>query len=440
MVLIQLGRAGDIINVLPLAYSLSRKLGRINWVVSMEHADILEGVSYVNPILWNGNQDTLPAAIRFYGNTAPLVTQAFLNPDSRRLTSSFALEQWRYAGALDERDKWPLLFDQRNPEREAALVASVLSRRNPDRPLVLVATTSISTPYRHANKLLATIRGLDVDVIDMNDVRAHRIYDLLALYDAADCLVTVDTMHLHLARASHCPVVALLNDGWRGAVPTPQTVAHWRYAELGDDLLEVVAAVEGQLSRKVSSLATVIHTYPQAHTDRHFKAMATHPPDAIRAVFNHRPKVKEMLALGLKAGKDSVAFTNDDTGFLPDTAARIMAHVEKFDFGCSRRPPEPEVHCGREIFFFKSDWLKAHWDEVPECYWTVQKPDLLLLRWMRRLRGTETTWANLTLDFAPVEIPSGLITHEPHPSHWDCDAVIHSVEGQHNEALWAEVN
>lgn len=437
MVLIQLGRAGDIINVLPLAFSLSRKLGRINWVVSMEHAGILDGVSYVNPLLWNGNQDTLPAAVRFYGNAQPLVTQAFLNPDSRRLTSSFALEQWRYAGALGERDKWPLLFDQRDTARERTIVTSERARRNPDRPLVLVATTSISTPYRHANKLLATIRGLDADVIDLSDVRAYRIYDLIALYDIADCLVTVDTAHLHLARASQCPVVALLNDGWRGAVPTPQTVAHWRYAELGDDLSPVVQAVEQQLSRKVSSLATVIHTWPQGHIDRHFKAMATHPADTIRAVFNHRPKVKEMLALGLKTGKDAVCFTNDDTGFLPDTEARIMAHAQKWDFGCSRRPRVP-THVGREIFWFKSDWLKAHWDELPECYWTVHCPDLIFTRFLRRLRGIETTMANLEYDFAPVEVPAGIISHEDHPSHWNTEEVLNSKEAIENARMWRE--
>jgi hypothetical protein len=147
--------------------------------------------------------------------------------------------------------------------------------------------------------------------------------------------------------------------------------------------------------------------------------------------------VKELLAKGLETGKDAVAFTNDDVAFPEGSIETIRKHVEKFDFGCSRRPPEPKIHIGREIFFFKSDWLRKHWNEVPECYWTVQRPDLILAKWMRRMRGIETTMENLNYDFAPIELPAGLITHENHPSHWDCDAVTKSMEGQANEAIWA---
>src|SRR6266478_3344918 len=435
MILVQLGRAGDIINVLPLAFALSKKLGRIRWLVGEQHASILEGVSYVDPVVWSGGPDTLSEALTRWRIAAPMCTQAWLNPDSRQLTDSFALEQWRYAGHLSERDSWPLIFDRQDIPRANALRNSVLSgMTSGDRPIVLCATNSVSTPYRHADKLIATIRGLDVDVIDMRDVVARRIYDLLPLYEAADCLVSVDTVHLHLVKASSCPTIALINDGWRGCVPPSQAVASWRYSELGQDLSPVLRATRRQLARKADSIAVVISTY-KPDTDRHRRAMATHPADAIYTACDSRPKVKDFLLEGLRTGKDVVTFTNDDVSFPIGALDRIKRHARQWNFGCSRRPRNP-VHVGREIFWFRSDWLKANWTRVPDCIWSVQKPDLILAKWMRGLRGIKTTMQNLEYDFPPIELPN-VIEHEDHPSDWDRPEVLNSPEGRHNEAIWA---
>lgn len=433
MILVQLGRAGDIINVLPLAFALSRKLGRVNWLVGKDHASILEGCSYVKPIVWPNGQDTLPQALARYRGQQTLCTQAWLNPDSLKCTDSFAKEQWRYAAMLEERNAWPLIFDRQNVNRANALRDLVLSNVSGERPIVLVASDSVSTPFMYPDRLIATIRGLDVDVIDMSATRANAVFDLLPLFEAADCLVTVDTMHAHLARASQCPVVMLQNDGWRGSIPPPQTVASWRYAEIGHDLAPVANAVKKQLARKADSIAVVINTY-KPDTDRHRRAMATHPADAIYAVHDHRPKVTELLLLGLGAGKDVVCFTNDDVSFPVGSLDRIKRHARQWDFGCSRRPRYP-VHVGREIFWFRSDWLRANWSRVPDCIWSVQKPDLILAKWMRGMRGIKTTMENLEYDFAPVELPN-VITHEDHKSDWDRPEVLNSPEGMHNERLW----
>jgi hypothetical protein len=317
----------------------------------------------------------------------------------------------------------------------------VLSQVSGERPVVLCATESISTPYPNANQLIATIRGLDADVIDMRDVKAERFYDLLPLYEAADCLVSVDTVHLHLVKASHCPTIALINDGWRGCVPPPQAVASWRYGDLssvlGTNLTPVANAVKRQLARKADSIAVVINTY-KPDTDRHRRAMATHPADAIYAQHDHRPKVTELLLKGLETGKDVVCFTNDDVSFPVGSLDRIKRHARQWDFGCSRRPRNP-VHVGREIFWFRSDWLRANWGKVPDCYWTVQKPDLILARWMRGMRGIKTTYENLEYDFPPVELPAGIIEHEEHASHWANNETEQSMEGRHNETIWAKM-
>jgi hypothetical protein len=404
-------------------------------MVNKDFASTLAGCSYITPIEWRGNQDTLPLAIQYarrYGNI--IVAQAWKHPDQRRLTDSFAKEQWRLAGKLNEWGKWPLIFDQRSSQRESLLVNKITENRR-NKPLVLVCTSGVSGPFKQGDKLIALMRGLDADVIDLDNIRAERFYDLLGLLDAADLLVTVDTGILHLARAAHCPVICLLRDGWEGALPPPTAIASWRYSEVMNNLAPVLDAAKSQITRRCDSLQVVVHTYSKGHCNRHQRAMATHPPGTIHAEFDHRPRVKELLRLALDKGKDGVIFTNDDVTFQPDTIDRIKRHLFLWDYGCSRRPRDP-VHIGREIFFFRSDWLRAHWEEMPDPYWSVQKPDLILARWMRQLRGIPTTMRNLNYDFPPVEIPAGLITHEDHPSHWVGETES-SKEGRYNEQLWA---
>src|SRR6185312_178459 len=131
-----------------------------------------------------------------------------------------------YAGMLEEKNAWPLVLDRINEPRANMLRDRVLARRHRGRPLVLACVDGVSGPFRNGVKLLAMLRGLDADVIDLGrDVRAEKVPDMLPLFNAADCLVTIDTLPLHLARAATCPVVALINDGWMGtSCPPPQTV------------------------------------------------------------------------------------------------------------------------------------------------------------------------------------------------------------------------
>jgi hypothetical protein len=466
--LILLARFGDILNCLPIAYALHKRGGKVRWLVSKEHASILSGVSYVEVEEWPGTQDTLPKAIQYVrakGQKA-LVAQAWRNPDQRHLCDSFAKEQWRLAGMGDHYGRFPLVIDRRVPVRENVLVRYHLNDAK-DRPIILVSTTSISTPYKYADKLIATIRGLDAHVIDMDNVRVSNVYDLLGLYERADCLVSVDTMHHHLSRASYLPVVYLQNDGWKGASPVPQVRASWRYSEI-EDLSEVKAAVEKIVSRSRGSVQVVGDTSPSGQTDghagemgaypksslssvvvfptylrdghssnteRHLKARATHPDCALYVEMTCRPKVRDLVQRGLDERKDVVILTNDDVTFNAQTLPTILAHARKWDFGCSRRPEEP-VHIGREIFWWRSDWLREHINEMPDCYWTLQRVDLILAKWMRNFLGIPTTDENLKYDMAPVELPAGLIYHEKHESHWNARDIFTSPESVYNDQVW----
>lgn len=254
-VFVMLGRYGDICNVLPMLKAEADAGRRPTLVVSEEFANILDGVSYVDRIVWEGSYDRLPDALRWLkvskGIPGPVVCQFHRHPfDKARLTDSYQKEVWRLAGRLDDfASRGPLVFDRREPLRETALVSRLrMGGALPTKPLILVGLESVSSPLKNANAILRAIvenYGVSHEIVNLSNVKAERIYDLIALFDAAACLVTADTAFLHLARASSIGVVALLNDGWRGSVPH-EHVYPIRYAEATPErVLKDVASAAG---------------------------------------------------------------------------------------------------------------------------------------------------------------------------------------------------
>ncbi len=59
--LLALGRLGDILNILPLAEKLAKEsdTGKIKFAVAEDYAEILESVSYVDPVIWPGRFEDL---------------------------------------------------------------------------------------------------------------------------------------------------------------------------------------------------------------------------------------------------------------------------------------------------------------------------------------------------------------------------------------------
>lgn len=246
-ILCAFGRFGDVANVLQLALHMSQKGERPIFCVAQDFASILEGVSYVDPLVYPGRYDEPPAAVRWLKTNRPkdkvIIAQSYRHPsDKQHLTDSYQKESWRLAGALDEFGAHPLIFDQRNRVREDAFVEDVLRGK---KPAILVATDSISSPFPWAAKLFQTIESAfpDHSVIDLSSVKAERIYDLIALYDRAVCLVSVDTCHLHLVRAAKCPVVAIVNDLWYGSIPPPSTTFAVRYSDAEHKTEDIINAI-----------------------------------------------------------------------------------------------------------------------------------------------------------------------------------------------------
>jgi ADP-heptose:LPS heptosyltransferase len=80
--------------------------------------------------------------------------------------------------------------------------------------------------------------------VDIGHVSAHRIFDLLGLYDRAAGLITADTATAHLAVGSKVPAIWFTIPDWRGSVPRGNCVWHCTYAEILGKIEEIMAVVE----------------------------------------------------------------------------------------------------------------------------------------------------------------------------------------------------
>lgn len=258
-----LGKSGDIISLLPAMKRISDQSGvRPVMMVSDEYAGILDGVSYlvpwpvpfkwpadmsrarqeaekefsivVVPQFWNDDQPITPirgdTSVKMNGHEWSFSIAAWPNQMAA---------QWCRAGAtVKEMETLPVIFDRRDLKREASLAATVNGWR---KPVILYNLEGASCPFAHAPEILKTLWPLRhlFDLVDLSRLQAHRIYDLLGLYDRAAALITVDTATLHLAGAGNVPYIALTNDGWSRAVPKGHCVLEIPYSKVLGELWQI---------------------------------------------------------------------------------------------------------------------------------------------------------------------------------------------------------
>lgn len=231
---VQLGKFGDIANMLPIAKHCHDTFTKPYVMVSKEFASILDGVSYVEPFIVDITFDKLQPAMELARRTFTHVIQSqiwALDFKCDRLTDAYNLESWRQAGFLEKFRDWMPVFDRRDTEREAAFVRKVKGTK----PLLVVNYYSASSPYPHWDRLQREIVGQwrdTYDIVDISNLRLDRPYDLLGLFDAAAGLVSVDTLPLHLAPATNVPIVALCNHlPWLGSAVKGNVITVVKYDE-----------------------------------------------------------------------------------------------------------------------------------------------------------------------------------------------------------------
>lgn len=244
--IIQLGGYGDIINILPIAKDIYDQTGDKPWViVKDEFASVLDGVNYARKDTYHGPISKAVEAIEARHGPDVIMTQTSGPGYSVPvLTESYSKEAWRLAGYLDKWGNLPLVFDNRNLERESKLPQWSAATK-----VVLTYLRDPATPYPYpkARWLIQEIQGKSSAIVDLSTLKPEHIYDFLGLIDRAGLLITIDSWPLHLAAASDIPVVALIQDRpnpWFGTVPRCNVIHQQRYSE--PNLAGIYAAIEGQ--------------------------------------------------------------------------------------------------------------------------------------------------------------------------------------------------
>ncbi len=264
MTVIQLGRFGDLIILLPALWEIHNRTGhKPNVIVSQEYSSVLEGASYVTahpipvhwvdgmeeakrfakekfvdfiiPAWWNDKTFVVPPKYRGHFSLTHHGRTYGIN---RSIWPNFMASMWERLGFTQhEMMTLPLVFDRRT-------IRPSITRK---KPLLLYNFTAISSPFGYLDELWPVILRCarqGFQLMDLGKIKAHRIYDLLDLYDEAVGLLTCDTATLHLASASTVPYIAWTQNGFLGSVPRGNCVLQIPYDQTLQRLHEVKAVLE----------------------------------------------------------------------------------------------------------------------------------------------------------------------------------------------------
>lgn len=244
MAVVQLGRFGDIVNALPVAKHYADVLDeRVAFVAHPDFVSMLDGCSYVHPYAATVRDVTdvaeaTEAALAIADDV--IVTQVYGNNNARRRRDSFCLDSWRLAGLDHKWDDLPLVFDLRNPKREAELILkyswvdwALCSRR----PVVGHCGGGHSSPTPWWSAFIASLGALigpEPIWLDLSQITAERPFGLLGIMERCDALVLADSMPLHLSYATNTKTVGVITGQptrWHGTAPRRHWVACVRYAD-----------------------------------------------------------------------------------------------------------------------------------------------------------------------------------------------------------------
>jgi hypothetical protein len=415
MTILNLGRLGDNINLLPVAYANKGT----TFVTSEKYSSIFEGTSYCQTKKYSGDPVELQHCINLCQGLPNLrVAQVFMHPKETKQEKNYALESYRLGRFRDQWRKHPYVFDRRNPEREQKLV--------PESPFIAVAPHGVSSPFAHSKQLIAGLQSRfpEYKIVDLSNIQAEKPFDLLGILDAASCLVTIDTLHLWLANAAKCPTVALINDGWYGSPPPVTATSTFRYSQFQID--QVCDEVEKTLL-PTGEIWAIVDRFGQEKRHREAFKSQKQAFDHMLTAENVRtaqeigdsrplPMLKSMLEKALKfaKGRDVIVWTNDDVQI--QDLHPVVSHCRRFGAVGVRRDP---AHIGRELFAFRWDWLADRIYNFPDCVVASPWFDLAVAAWIRRQFGWVSTMDNLIEDRYPAEIPNEkILHHQDHPSSW----------------------
>jgi len=236
---VELGRNGDIINLLPVLKHLSIQFENPpTLMVSREFENLLDGISYVKPYVLDLPFTHLDEALKLAREKFSVVVPAQVCGRGNKFdykTSNFNLESWNMAGFQHEfhNPSWKPEFDKRDWEMESAISRKVFRTNLPK--VVVNLTHALSAPLPCGDVVLDQLqfRWKDkFEVVDIGKLRLQHIYDMLGIMERAALIVSVDTATLHLAAGCDAPVICAVRDGWVGTLPRYNCQGRLLYSDL----------------------------------------------------------------------------------------------------------------------------------------------------------------------------------------------------------------
>lgn len=256
-----LGANGDLCAMLPYFKAEAERTGApVPVLVAERYAPLFDGVSYAAPVGCPADFQDLLGAMKWLRAEMPDVPVKVIQYHGRHHETglpSFIDEMHYLAGSWKGWEKLPLVFDKRDAAREEALSSSTW---NNDKPVILVGAKGRSSPFQYASQLMKRLRrefGKTHQIVNLDRVKAHRVYDLVGLYDRAAALVSIDTVHLHLSRASTVPVFALARDyptRWHGTPHQERFAFHCRYGDYPKREDEMMVALRETLEGRAAKI------------------------------------------------------------------------------------------------------------------------------------------------------------------------------------------
>jgi hypothetical protein len=500
--IVELGRLGDVCNILPVALHISRSYKKPHFMVARQFASILEGVSYVTPFIFDGSNEELRRAIMVaQSRFKHVIVSQIWAPDwvQERKTSSWNRESWRVSGFQNKFDdpRWKPVFDAVNEERARDVKLKALSGRKENQPIFVVNVThSHSSPFPQGQRVDEELRSFFKDAwfVDVATLKLDRIYDLLPLLRAADVVVTIDTALLHIAAATSTPVVALTNSKpWLGSDVRCDRHVRLTYQEAAEDPRCVCLAVNdirfrgpAQATYEVIQPAKPPQRFLLHCCERHEennpqerkrKEYARQTWDTLYAdhgvipchLWNYPrtaldigdtralPYLKDVLSFAMQqAGEDDIIFfTNDDNMLHPDLPGFLKFHVSVYGAVAMRRcefqrPPPPLTprehwvrlhtnHCGRDLFAFQCGWLRERFDSIPDFILGAPEWDFAISCLIRQGFGIRSDSVNIFQLLWPAECELGYVGHVMHDATWQRPGINSSaLANKHNRRLFSE--
>lgn len=384
--IVSLRRYGDIVCLLPLLKFLSEKQDApMKLVVHRAFESILDGVSYVERIVWDGDMDDpLPARDKYKGVNAQVHGKG-LNPN--RSQGDYAKCAWNQLGYKWNRHQ-ALVFDNRDLKREKLLAKETFTT---DLPKILVKLNSFSSPFPDSEKVKDKLKNEFeslAEIVDLDVVNGDRIYDLLGLLDHAACLLSSDTITLWLAKATKCPVIALVNPmPFLASPPSGNVIFRAIYSQALPLWDKIATAIHSTLfDPGDDGVALVFNEYVPGDKDtkqRENQARETWsllkarmvPFQPIRRSSKNlgdnrgTPFIKDMIEAAISSGPEKIiAICNNDVLF--DAGLRREVDQSCAEFGCywAYRLDKPGgvTDRGADFFAFTRKWWFEHKNYVPD--------------------------------------------------------------------------